>query len=727
MSSLSRSLALDLADDFLGLRGGDFLVLAEMHGETAAPLRPRPQFGGVPEHGRQRHHRFDDAGGATQLGGFDAAAAGIQVADHIAHVIFRDHHFHGHDGFQQYRFGAPGRFLDRHGAGDFEGHFRGIDIVVTAVVQRYLDIRHRIAGENSALQRFLDADLGGVDVFLRYPAARDVILEHEPAAGRQRLDADFDVAVLAVTAGLLDVAAFGFGMLANGLAILHLRLADVGADTKLPHHAVHDDFQVKLAHPGKDGLAGFGIRIHPEGRIFLRQLLNRQAHLFLVGLGLGLDRQLNHRHREIDGFEHDRVIVVTDRIAGRHRPQTDGGADVARHDLLNLFALVGMHAQQAPHTLFAALGHIEHEFAGLQRARVNPEECQLADVRVGHNLEHQRREGLSLGSVAQQDLFGVVDVVAFDGRNVQRRGKVIHHRVQHGLDTFVLECRAADYREDLQSDGRLADARADFIVGDGFAVDEFVHQRFVVLADRLDHVLAVFLGLFLQVLRNLHHVVLRAQGLVAPHNAAHLHQVHDAQEFLFRADRNLNRHRTALQAVDNGLYRVVKIGAHAVHLIDEANARNRILVRLPPNRFRLRLHAGHGVEYRHRAVQHAQAALHLGGEIDVPGRIDNVDLDVAPLAGGRGRCDRDAAFLFLLHPVHDGGALMNFAQLVGLARVVQDPLGRGGVTGIDMRRDADISHPLERGGSSHAVPISSCSPCRLPPVVREGLVGLGHA
>src|SRR5450759_2203259 len=530
MSSLSRSLALDLADDFLGLRGGDFLVLAEMHGETAAPLRPRPQFGGVPEHGRQRHHRFDDAGGATQLGGFDAAAAGIQVADHIAHVIFRDHHFHGHDGFQQYRFGAPGRFLDRHGAGDLEGHFRGIDIVVTAVVQRHLDIRHRIARQNAALERFLDADLGGVDVLLRYPAAGDVILEHEPTAGRQRLDADFDVAVLPVTAGLLDVAAFGFGVLAYGLAIRHLRLADVGADTELPHHAVDNDFQVKFAHPGKDGLAGFGVRIDAEGGVFLCQLLNRHAHLFLIGLGLGLDRQLNHRHREIDGFEHDRVVVVADRIAGRHRPQTDGGADVACHDLLNLFALVGVHAQEAPHALFAALGHIEHEFAGLQRARVNPEECQLADVRVGHDLEHQRREGLAVGSVAQQDLFAVIDVVALNGRNVQRRGKVIHHRVQHGLHTLVLESRAADYREDMHGDGRLADAGADFIVGNGFAFDELVHQRFVVLADRLDHERAVFLSLFFQVFRNIHHVVLRTQGLVVPNDAAHLHQVHDAQE-----------------------------------------------------------------------------------------------------------------------------------------------------------------------------------------------------
>ena len=35
---------------------------------------------------------------------------------------------------------------------------------------------------------------------------------------------------------------------------------------------------------------------------------------------------------------------------------------------------------------------------------------------------------------------------------------------------------------------------------------------------------------------------------------------------------------------------------------------------------------GHGVEHRHRAVQHAQAALHFGREIHVARRVDDVDL-----------------------------------------------------------------------------------------------------
>ena len=44
----------------------------------------------------------------------------------------------------------------------------------------------------------------------------------------------------------------------------------------------------------------------------------------------------------------------------------------------------------------------------------------------------------------------------------------------------------------------------------------------------------------------------------------------------------------------------------------------------------------------------------------------------------------NAALLFLLHPVHNGCAFMHFADLVGPTGVIQDPLGRGGLTGIDV-------------------------------------------
>ena len=73
-----------------------------------------------------------------------------------------------------------------------------------------------------------------------------------------------------------------------------------------------------------------------------------------------------------------------------------------------------------------------------------------------------------------------------------------------------------------------------------------------------------------------------------------------------------------------------EVGADAVHLVDEAHARHVVLVGLAPDRLGLGLHAGDGVEHRDRAVEHAQRPLDLDGEVDVAGRVDDVDPRVAP-------------------------------------------------------------------------------------------------
>ena len=106
------------------------------------------------------------------------------------------------------------------------------------------------------------------------------------------------------------------------------------------------------------------------------------------------------------------------------------------------------------------------------------------------------------------------------------------------------------------------------------------------------------------------------------------------------------------------------------------------------------------------AVEHAQRPLHLDGEVDVAGRVDDVEaalLAVAAFPEGRrrGRRDGDAALLLLLHPVHGGGALMDLAHLVALAGVVEDPLRGRGLPGIDVGHDAEVAVVLDLVFASH--------------------------
>ena len=187
------------------------------------------------------------------------------------------------------------------------------------------------------------------------------------------------MAVVARTTSLADVLAFRLRCFADGLAIGDLRLAYIGFDFVLAHHAVDDDFQVQLAHAADDGLARVRIRVHLEGGIFLRQLRQRHAHLFLIGLGLRFHRDVDHRSRKVDRFQHNRRLISADGIAGDQILETYAGANVTGIDLDNLFPLVGMHLEQAADALAPAGTRIEHRVARLQVAGIEAHKDQLPD------------------------------------------------------------------------------------------------------------------------------------------------------------------------------------------------------------------------------------------------------------------------------------------------------------------------------------------------------------
>ena len=133
-----------------------------------------------------------------------------------------------------------------------------------------------------------------------------------------------------------------------------------------------------------------------------------------------------------------------------------------------------------------------------------------------------------------------------------------------------------------------------------------------------------------------------------------------------------------------------------------------IAVALAPDGLGLRLHALVGVEHADRAVEHAQRALDLDGEVDVAGRVDDVEPLVVPERGGRGRGDGDAALLLLLHPIHGRGALVHLAHLVALAGVIEDALGRGRLAGVDVGHDAEVAVVLDRMGAGHGGKFLRC-------------------
>ena len=287
------------------------------------------------------------------------------------------------------------------------------------------------------------------------------------------------MAVLALAAGLADEAAVALRLAADGLAVGDLRPADVRRDLELADHAVDDDVEVQLAHAGDEGLAALRIRLDPEGGVLLGQALEGDAHLVLVGLRLGLDLDLDDGLGERDGLEQDRVLRIGQGVAGEGVLEADDGRDVARVDLVDLLAVVGVHLRGSrADALLLALGRVEHVRAGLERARVDPEEGELADERVGRDLEGEGREGLLV--VDRPEELAVRARAEPDGRrDVERRGQVLGDGVEHRLDALVLQGGAGQDGHELRLEGAEAEAVADLVRRQLLALEVLVGERVV--------------------------------------------------------------------------------------------------------------------------------------------------------------------------------------------------------------------------------------------------------
>ncbi len=121
-----------------------------------------------------------------------------------------------------------------------------------------------------------------------------------------------------------------------------------------------------------------------------------------------------------------------------------------------------------------------------------------------------------------------------------------------------------------------------------------------------------------------------------------------------------------------------------------------VLLSLTPYGFSLRLNASIRIEKSDCAIENAERTLNFNGEVNVARGVDDVEatllaiLTLPKRGRGSGR-DGDTAFLFLLHPIHGGRAIMGFTDLVVLTGVEQNTLGHRRLTGVDVSHNTEIA------------------------------------
>ena len=75
------------------------------------------------------------------------------------------------------------------------------------------------------------------------------------------------------------------------------------------------------------------------------RLLEADAELLLVGLGPGLDGERDDRLGEVHRLEHDRLLLVAQRVASGDALEPHGGGNIAGVNFLDVFPLIGVHLQ----------------------------------------------------------------------------------------------------------------------------------------------------------------------------------------------------------------------------------------------------------------------------------------------------------------------------------------------------------------------------------------------
>ena len=383
------------------------------------------------------------------------------------------------------------------------------------------------------------------------------------------------------------------------------------------------------------------------------------------------------------------MFLIAERIARRRVLEAHDRADIARADLGDVLPLVGVHLHETAHALLLVLGGVIHIGTGGQRTRIAAEVRKGADERIGSDLERKTCKRLVVRGLSLLFLtrLGIDPLHVID---VQRAGKKTDDGIEQELHALVLVGGTAEHGHRLHLQAAFPEACDDLLLRQFHRFEVFFHQLVVGGGSLLHELVAVLLG-------KLHHVL--GNGLLPEVLAEvvivdlrfHRNQVDDATEGIFLADGQLHGHGIGAQALADHLFDAEKVRAVDVHLVDVGDAGHLIGVRLAPHRLGLRLHAALGAECRHGAVQNAQRTLDFHCKVHVAGRVDDVETIALPDTGGGGGRNGDAALLFLDHPVHGRGALVDFAQLVRLARVEQNALAGRRLAGVDVRHDPEIS------------------------------------
>ena len=556
--------------------------------------------------------------------------------------------------------------------------------MIGAEVQRGLQEHDRITGQNALADAVAQALFNGRDEVLRHAAADRLIREDHLFGLGLRLEADINVAELAVAAGLLLVTAVDLDLLLDGLAVGDLCRAELGFDLILAQELGNDDAQVDVADTGDDHFLRLRIVAVGEGGVFLVQLDETGGDLVFLTLRLGVDGHAVAGLCIGHGLDGDKLAGLAERVAGADGGKLREHADVAAADLRGLGVVLALREERVAE-LFIVAGAGVNNGHGVFDVAGEDLEVGVFAVLVGDGVEHERGRG-AVGIQRELGLLAFL-VDANGGLALQRGRRKADEVVQQGGGAEAVHRAAAEDRRDGALTDAVLDALEQLFFGERLLHEELLHEGFVGLGDLLIQLGHVLFNLLFR---------LGGQGdLLAGDVVGLLGDEIDNADGLFAVqDREREGDDGGTEDVAQGVERIEEVRMLLVELRNIEHCGQTGVGQGFPALLGADGDAGLRGQADQAGIRNAQGLYDLRSKVKVAGVVQYVELAAAEFDGDDRSLDGVLSLLLFVIKVRNGRAVGALAETGDRFGHIKHALAQGGLAVAAVAQQSKVADIL---------------------------------
>ena len=376
-----------------------------------------------------------------------------------------------------------------------------------------------------------------------------------------------------------------------------------------------------------------------------------------------------------------------ERVAGVRVLELHHRADVAGAERGDVFAALAVEQENLADAFGDLAVAVEQIRAAAELAGIDAEEGQLAEVRLAHRLENV---GDRFAAIEGDFGFVATGVKGGDIFAVHRRRAVFGDEIQEARDADVFFRRGAEERDEQFLLHRRMDAGAEFLLRQAALLKIFAHQAVVGFGDVLDEFAMQRLDLFAEFAGGgFLGVFAGAVGGVGDDLVAQ--NVERAVEAGAGVHRHAQWKNVPAEMFLRGFQDGVEIRVFLVRAVDDDHFWDAVIMRVIPDAVGAHAEAVVRVNHHQREIADAQRAQAFADEVEVAGRVNDVEFFARPFQVQQRGGDGDLPLLLADVVIGDGRAVGDPAQAADDAGAAEHGFGQHGFAAGGVADDGEVA------------------------------------